>query len=172
MATIQESVCIIAAVLFALCGLVACSKSSTPNASTGSTPASTAPAATAKTSGNIDIGTLLTKQDAEEIVGKGAMLTPGARGNEYTIAAADKIENYMVAVTNVGPNIEAAKKGAMMAMKDARPLPGVGDEAYADGHGLLAVKGQFLIIIGGAAPQMARVPEAEKKLALKVIAKL
>lgn len=162
----KRAVCIIAAGMLALSG---CSKSSTPAAPGGANPA---PAAAAKTSGDINISTLLTQQDVEEIVGKGATLTPGASGNACSIAAADKVENYMVSVNNVGGNVEAAKKGALMALQNARPVPGIGDEAFSDSNGLVASKGQFMIIIGGAAPQMSRVPETEKKLALKLIAKL
>ncbi len=172
MANLQESVCIGAALLFALGGLVACSKSSAPNASGSGAPVSSAPAAVAKTSGNIDIGTLLTQQDAEEIVGKGATLTRGAGANACTITAADKVENYMVSLNNVGANVEGAMKGALMALQNAQPVPGIGDEAFSDSNGLLVRKGQVMIIIGGAAPNMSRVPEVEKKLALKLIAKL
>ncbi len=172
MANFQESVCIGAALLFALCGLAACSKSSAPNASSSGAPVSSASAAVAKTSGNIDIGTLLTQQDAEEIVGKGATLTRGAGANACTITAADKIENYMVSVNNVGANIEGAKQGALAALQNAKPVPGLGDEAYAESHGLVVLKGQYLILIGGASANMSRVPEVEKKLAMKVLAKM
>jgi hypothetical protein len=170
MANFQESVCIGAAVLFALCGLAGCSKSSGPTTASSSAPANPAPAATAKANGNIDARSLLTQQDAEEIAGKGATLTTNA--SECTIVAANKIERYGATIANVGANVEGAKKGALMALQNARPVPGIGDEAYADSHGLVVLKGQLMIIITGVSTEMSRVPEAEKKLALKLIAKL
>ncbi len=166
MAYSKGAVCIIAVGMFTFSG---CSKSSTPTAPGGVKPA---PAAAAKVSGDINISTLLTQHDAEEVVGNGATLTTGASSNACSITAADKVENYMVSVTNVGANVEGAMKGALMALQNAQPVPGIGDEAFSDSNGLLVRKGQVMIIIGGAAPQMSRVPEVEKKLALKLIAKL
>jgi hypothetical protein len=164
----KEAVCILAAGLFALAG---CSKSSAPNASS-SAPASPAPAAAAKASGTIDVTSLLTQQDAEEIVGKGATLIRGSSADECTITAADKIENFMVSVNNMAANVAAAKQGALTALKNAQPVPGIGDEAYADSHTLVVLKGQSLILFTGVSTKMPRVPEVEKKLAMKIIAKL
>jgi hypothetical protein len=140
----------------------------------GKTAAKTA-VAPQQNNGTINACSLFTEADIAKLVGNGASKQPGNRVTECDIAAPGN-KHLIVSVTFIGDQREAAKKGALMALKKPTPIAGLGDEAFSDASGLsvVAIKGKQLVMVTGAGFQagVQATREINIKLARKAVEQL